>query len=348
MERFRYTHQLPVFQSKLMDRYFGGLRMGVFDIETMGLNPVTAELILAGFLSVEPDGRCQVTQYFAETKAEETNILRSIEEELQTFDYVLTYNGKHFDLPFTAKRAALKGLEPFRPGCYNLDLYLVLHGHSNLKSVLQNLRQKTVEDYMGLHPDRRDQISGAEGIQLYEDYLAEEDVRRKERLKEKILLHNHDDLVQLYRILPVILKTDLHRAMSYLGFPVAGRDGWPQLNVSRVRIDYAGLTITGSYGGPAFSYISYDDGTCPWSCHFTREGEFQFLVPTRRHQNSHFLNLKQTLPQAVAPLSRYPGYVNGFLILSDSGKTNFLEANMLTQIILQTFMEETAFPRQAE
>ncbi len=338
MECIIREHQLPCFSSRLTDRYFGGLRMGVFDIETMGLNPASAEVILAGFLEVSGDGTAVARQYFAENKNQERELLFAVQQELQRYDMVLTYNGKHFDLPFIEKRAALHSVPLSAVGCYNLDLYLVLHGHSNLKSVLKNLRQKTVEDYMGLNPDRKDEISGAESIQLYESYLNEPAGIKKEALKEKVLLHNHDDLLQLYRLLPILQQTDLHRAMSYLGFPVAGRCGWPQMNLCRIRTDYRGLSFHGTYGGPGFSYLSYDDGRSPFSCQFTPEGEFQFLIATRRHKGSHYLQLSDFF-ESDGDFCRYPGYENGFLILTQGNTSQYLEINIFVQTFLQHFME---------
>lgn len=361
MEIIQRNHQMNYYTSRLLDRYFGGMKVGVFDIETMGLNPSHAEVILAGFLQVQPDGSAVATQYFASSKQDEPELLGAIFEEFKKYDYLLTYNGKHFDLPFVCKRAEVNGFDNFRPGCYNLDLYLVLHGHSNLKKVIKSLKQKNVEDYMGLHVDRKDEISGAESILLYEAYVEERDPELKEALKEKILLHNHDDLLQLYRILPVIQQTDIHRAMSYLGFPVksagssAGTENeadsgthapvWPQLNIGRIRVDHKGLTVTGTYGGPGISYMSYDNGMAPYSCHFTPEGEFQFLFYTQRHKSSHYLELPALLDDAhLDALTRYPGYVNGFLVLMEGRQTNFLEVNMFTQAFLHQFMETTACP----
>jgi len=345
METIQKTHQMDYYSSRLMDRYFGGRKLGVFDIETMGLNPAQSEVILAGFLEIKPDGSAVTTQFFARSKAEEPELLAALFSEFNKHDVLLTYNGKHFDLPFVMKRAELNGLTGLRPACHNLDLYLVLHGHSSLKQTIKSLKQKNVEDYMGLHVDRKDEISGAESIQLYEDYLAEVNLQQKEILKQKILLHNHDDLLQLYRILPVIQQTDIHRAMSYLGFPVQGSHFWPQLNIGRIRVDHRGLTVTGTYGGPRISYTSYDSGMAPYSCHFTAEGEFEFLFYTRRHQGSHFLELSALLDDCrISDMSRYPAYVNGFLILTEGTRTNYLEINMFVQNFLQQFMEEVLCP----
>lgn len=343
MEVITRRHQLPLFSSRFTDRYLQGLRLGVFDIETLGLNPAVSEMILAGFLEVSGEGEAVARQYFAQKKNDEAALLEAVNRELARYDVLLTYNGKHFDLPYIQKRAALRSVDLQTKGCYNLDLYLVLHGHSGLKAVLKNLRQKTVEEYMGLQPDRKDEITGAESIKLYEAYLAEPEGRKKEALKEKVLLHNHDDLIQLYKLLPVLLQTDLHRAMSYLGFPAAGVCGWPQLNLSRIRVDYRGLSFSGVYGGPGFSYLSYDDGCSPFSCHFAPEGDFEFLIYTRRHGGSHYLQLSDFF-EDDSPFTRYPAYENGFLILSEGNCLHYMEINMFVQTFLRQFMEGVPCP----
>ena len=56
MEIIKKYHQLDYYTSRLLDRYFGGMKIGVFDIETLGLNPALTEVVLAGFLEVNPDG----------------------------------------------------------------------------------------------------------------------------------------------------------------------------------------------------------------------------------------------------------------------------------------------------
>ncbi len=364
MEIIQRKHQMNCYTSRLFDRYFGGMKVGVFDIETLGLNPALTEVVLAGFLEVNPDGSAVATQYFANQKSDEPELLRAIFQEFQKYDILLTYNGKHFDLPFVCKRAELNGFEDVRVGCHNLDLYLVLHGHSTLKQTIKSLKQKNVEDYMGFHIDRKDEISGADSILLYEAYVEESDSELKETLKQKILLHNHDDILQLYRILPVIQQTDIHRAMSYLGFPVrsesAGAAGngtcstsaagsWPQLNVGRIRVDHKGLTVTGTYGGPRISYTSYDSGMAPYSCFFTSEGEFQFLFYTQRHKGSHYIELSSLLnEERLSEMTRYPAYVNGFLILTEGNQTNYLEVNMLVQKFLHQFLEQITCPSQPE
>ena len=347
MEIIQRKHHINYYTSRLFERYFPGMKLGVFDIETTGLNPTETETVLAGFLEVNPDGSALATQYFADKPGEEAQLLAAVFEAFKKYDVLLTYNGKHFDLPYICRRAELNGFKEIRIPCCNLDLYLVLHGHSSLKQVIKSLKQKNVEDYMGLHVDRKDEISGAESVTLYQSYLSETDFLRKNELKQKILLHNHDDLLQLYRILPVIQQTDFHRAMSYLGFPVKGTEGWPQLNISRIRVDHKGLTVTGTYGGPSLSYTSYDNGMAPYTCSFTPEGEFQFFFYTQRHKGSHYLALSSLLDGCrLTDMKRYPAHVNGFLVLTEGTNTNYLEINMLLQNFLSAFMAKTACPFQ--
>ena len=54
------------FDSGLISQYLGGMSLGVFDIETLGLNPQYCPIVLAGFLEPGAGGACRITQYFAE------------------------------------------------------------------------------------------------------------------------------------------------------------------------------------------------------------------------------------------------------------------------------------------
>ena len=92
MEIYDYTHQSEYFNSKILQRYLGGMRLGVFDIETLGLYPKYNPMILAGIMGIEPDGSCHVRQLFAETSKadEERLLLAELENELSNFDCSLT------------------------------------------------------------------------------------------------------------------------------------------------------------------------------------------------------------------------------------------------------------------
>ena len=42
MKVYEYRHRAPYFTSRILDGYFAGMRLGIFDIETMGLSPARA------------------------------------------------------------------------------------------------------------------------------------------------------------------------------------------------------------------------------------------------------------------------------------------------------------------
>ncbi len=345
MKIYGSRHNVDVFSSRILNQYFKGMRIGVFDIETLGLNPSKVEVILAGLMSVDDDGHCMIRQYFAEKPSEEKELLLALQKDLNQFDYLLTYNGKHFDLPFIKKRAEILGLADYLLRPHNLDLYLYLQGHSQIRNVISSLKQKSVEEYMGLAPSRSDEISGKESVELYYDFLNSFSEDERNRLRTKILLHNHDDILQLYKIFPVILQTDIHKGASALGFPVCGRNGWPQLNVASVKMNAAELLFSGVYASDPFQFSSYSCQVQPFDCHFDKDHTFAFALPVEKLKDNLFFNLKRYF-RNLTPFENLPGYVNGFLILKQKNTPEYLECNMLVLHLLEKFMDDVSLFRQ--
>ncbi|NLD19069.1 MAG: hypothetical protein GX663_02320, partial [Clostridiales bacterium] len=135
MKHLTENLKTKIYTNALYDFYFKDSRVGVLDIETTGLNPSVNKFVLGGLYN------CQdmvLHQFFAEKRAEESAALLSFVKEVHSLDLVITYNGRHFDMPFIEKRMkALFGSCLQLP--YNLDLYLVLNGHSPIKKLVPNL-----------------------------------------------------------------------------------------------------------------------------------------------------------------------------------------------------------------
>lgn len=72
MKHITLKTEEKLYQSRTLDFYFKGMRIGVLDIETTGLNPAVNHFILGGLYSV-PEGTLH--QFFAETRAEEEEAL---------------------------------------------------------------------------------------------------------------------------------------------------------------------------------------------------------------------------------------------------------------------------------
>lgn len=326
--------------SSLFDMYFGGLRYAAFDIETTGLSPKFCSTVLTGF-AVEDGGELKSRQYFAENLNCEMDVLARTLEEFAELDFVVTYNGATFDFPFVLERLKRNGMKPGRIP-YNLDLYPVVRKFSDIRTFVPNLRQKTLENFLGLWEEREDEIDGGQSIELYYEYLACHD----EKIKEKIILHNNDDVLQLCRLLDVIGRTNFHRAMSNIGFPVKTEPGL--FTIKGVRISRGKLLIKGLQPhGMIATYVEPGDGTLTYE--LKEDGTFEIKLSLLKEQG---LMLADTdaLNGDSSDFEHLPTYGSGYLILSKEGKDektgkstplhNYMEINLLARSILSHIVED--------
>lgn len=317
---------LTPFHSRIFDLYFGGKKLAVFDIETTGLSPANCKVILSGILLADmQSGACKIIQYFADRPDDEAEIIRKTEEVLSSADYLLTYNGKHFDMPFMEMRAKKHGLSFDAP--YNLDLYLLLSGHSPLRKMLPNLKQKSVEAFMGLSAGRDDLISGKESVALYERYMASKSFA----LEQQILLHNHDDLIQLFRLLPVISKTDLHGGLYKHGF-LAG-----SFTVEKIAFSGRTLRVSALQRENPCDYISFPTAEKPYSLTMdSRDRSCTMTLPLSCEAGALYLDARAILGDKLCEIEKYPSVVNGYLIASDSGTINHMEINHFLKLFFSS------------
>lgn len=308
--------QLTPYASKMFDMYFGGKSFAVFDIETTGLSPARCSVILSGILLRKRDG-CKIIQFFADSPDDERIILKKTKDILRQTDFILTYNGRHFDMPFIKSRAAKYGID-FSFPLYNLDLFQVLQGHSDLRTYLPDLKQKTVEIFMGLAASRDDEISGAESVALYGQYLK----TGAFALEKTILLHNRDDLIQLCRLLPVIEKADFHRAMYKLGFPAGN------YITEKIFLKGRNLCVLGAQTDTPLDYISFPTEESPCALTMSSaDAVFELSVPCSVQSGAMYFDARALLSEAVPALEKFPSVVDGFLIASEGGNINYMEIN---------------------
>lgn len=301
-----------------MDMYFEKKRFAVFDIETTGLNPANCQVMLTGILRIDGSS-CEAVQYFADSQKDEKELIEATLKELSSVDFVLTYNGRHFDLPFMQKRSAALGIEASSLP-YTLDLYLILNGHSHLKTFLPDLKQKTVEKFMGLSQGRDDGISGGESVELYDRYLAS----RSPSLEKTILLHNHDDIIQLYRLLPVIEQTDFHKAMSALGFPVN------DFIIKKIGFTGHDLHVSAVQTGKPVSYISFPTESHPYTLNMNQKSRsLDLTIPCFSEGGASVCDAAAILDGRTEKIEMFPNVVNGYLIAGNHSVTNYMEINAL-------------------
>lgn len=191
---------------EIKERY-GGRRMVFFDIETLGLNPQFYPIILIG-MSYEESGKYIVEQIFAEDILEEENILGEFKERIDPLDVIVSYNGKNFDVPYINKRMERYRLD-FSLNNEHLDVICYVRPNKR-RLGLQSCSLKNVEKYLDLNRD--DTIDGAESITLYNRYVKS----REDALKQKIMLHNFEDVYNLPKILKIFDSIEFETSSSDL------------------------------------------------------------------------------------------------------------------------------------
>jgi len=332
--------------------YFDGLRWAVLDIETLGLSPGRAPAILCGIVTpgsgagtpagpqIAPE-TAEVTQFFAEsirTTEDEESMLSALEEALTDIDILVTYNGRQFDLPYLEKRRQRTGLPAMRPR-YDLDLFPIVRYCTDIGQFVPNLRQKTLEDFCGLWDGRTDEISGRESITLYYDYLNSRD----DALKAKILLHNRDDIVQLFRLTDVLRRADMHKAACRYGFPVraaaasAGSavstaSDSPLLLVQKIELKNGFLTAEGVQSGTIqIDDIRYGDEQPSWRF---LDGVFTLKIPAIAHEGLLLADMEGVQAE-IDPALMTAGYV----ILEQDRRMQYEHCALLVKALLMQILK---------
>lgn len=334
MKRFEDEFDIDEFKSRVLDTYFEGRTFCCYDIETTGLFPRSDRIMLTGLLFVK-DGHAVAKQFFAEDLNDEKAVIEATLTALKDVDVIVTYNGRSFDTPFTLTRAAHYGIQASMP--YDLDLFTVISGYSEIKKFTGSLSQKSIEKFMGKAPSRDDRIDGRESIRLYEQYLASPSYA----LEKTIMLHNHDDICQLYRILPVIKQTDFHRAMTRMGF-LAG-----DYLIKGSKARSAGLFVGAYKKTDPQDYISFPTEKAPYSLRMSStDGRTELDIPGEQVAGDSVVidvktileNLdlsKEKLESVISELERYPSYQSGYLILMRDGRVNYMETNLFIKAFFE-------------
>jgi hypothetical protein len=168
-----------------------GLRAALFvDLETGGL--ITSPVFLAG--TMHWNG-CDfvLRQYFARHYGEEATLLRALSQQVRSFEVLVTFNGKTYDVPFLRHRALVHGVDLRFPAAH-LDL---LHpARRRWKTRLENCRLQTLERYV-CHRRRWGDVPSDEVPELYHDFVRRGDPYRL----IPVFHHNLLDVITMEEIL---------------------------------------------------------------------------------------------------------------------------------------------------
>lgn len=188
-------------------------RWAFLDTETTGLAGGSGTYaFLIGVGRVTPDG-FRVRQFFMRDYVEERSMLCALEEHLNDFDVLVTYNGKSYDQPLLETRYRMMRRLPPLTRMPHIDL---LHGARRIwKLRLESCRLMQLErEILGF--EREGDVPGDLIPYIYFEYL-----RSKEACRVvPILHHNAIDILTLAclaAIVPVALQTTDASALQRIG-----------------------------------------------------------------------------------------------------------------------------------
>lgn len=363
MKKFCRKYKMPELSDSLYRRYYGSLKPCIFDIETTGFanGRNTSRVIMTALLIPSGENEISVTQFLAEDPYEEDRVLRATLDFLneQKTDFLVTYNGTSFDIPFMNRR--LEALHfPFTLKMYNLDLYSWIRRNTGLPGQLSALSQKSVENFFHIGTDRIDAISGRESVRLYYEY-----VTSHSGMLEKVLLtHNREDVVQLYRILrrlfsdegqSLLLHGDFHQAQANYGFPLlpdAGLSLRPKISGNKLQLSglqHCSVEKMTAMTPDVNTRVYYREEELPFplnasifpDAHNPLQGEFRartadyrITLPLESYDNALYADISGLKLQDAhrEVLEQMSEYVNGYLILKEGEDLSYSAINMLAQL----------------
>jgi uncharacterized protein YprB with RNaseH-like and TPR domain len=185
----------PARWERLLYRTFGHRRMLFLDIETCGLS--SAPVFLVGLCHVG-DRNLVLRQLFARDYSEERALIAAVAEVARQFEFLVTFNGRTFDIPFLRDRALYHRVR-FDFELPHLDLLHV--ARRRWRGQFPDCRLQTLEWHV-LRRRRAGDVDGAAIPGIYHDYVK----RGQPHRLLPIFHHNLLDLVAMAQLLPHALR----------------------------------------------------------------------------------------------------------------------------------------------
>ncbi|MDF2502980.1 ribonuclease H-like domain-containing protein [Clostridium sp.] len=176
-------------------------KIAYFDIETTGFDKEDDVIMLISLGCFLDKESFYIKQYYAENIKEEKNILIQFKQDIKKYSAWCSYNGKAFDEPFIVNRMLKSNISNFIPPAEHVDLYRLIRPYYKQLG-MERCNLKSVEKYIGIN--RLDKIDGGMSVELYNKYLRTND----EKLKDTIMLHNYEDVLNLPKIFRVVFDIE--------------------------------------------------------------------------------------------------------------------------------------------
>lgn len=168
-----------------------------FDIETTGFSRVYNRVYLIGMLYYSSNKKSWIIeQAFISNPNMEKELVSYFNDKISEFDNLISFNGDSFDIPFVKAKLEKYGISHNFNKIASYDIYRRIRAYKYILP-LENFKLKSLEEFLGIY--REDIYSGKDCIDFYNNYVRTKDID----LKEKLLLHNYEDLYYLKDVLAI-------------------------------------------------------------------------------------------------------------------------------------------------
>ena len=187
--------------SHLLETIHDPVKTLFFDIETTGFTAHSSSLYMIGCVYYK-DGNWHTIQWFAQKPSEQADIIHSFFAFAKDYSFLIHFNGNQFDIPYIIQKCDELEIPQNFEEFGGLDIYRRISPYKRILG-LENCKQKTIERFLGI--DREDPYTGGDLISIYQEYVASP----TEDSENLLLQHNHDDLVGMLSILPILSYCDI-------------------------------------------------------------------------------------------------------------------------------------------
>lgn len=330
----RETIKIP--KTRIFETYFYNMNPCILDIETTGLSRDKSKIILIGILIPHSD-YIEIIQLFGDSKDDERDMLLSCLKILKekSIDYLITYNGDSFDIPFLKKRLDINGIDD-ELNFYSYDLHKFIKYFSDIEKMTGSLTQNELEKYMGISHLRKDSIDGKDIPNLYMNFINEND----DISLNLILNHNLNDLIQLARLLKSNIYIDLHGAINRYGFiskPLSSSIT-PRISRNKLILFSDNLLIDKNF-------VYFPESSEDISINIdVRSKKLEILQPLEEYNGYLYydLNKLEYLPEIYNRLcfKDLDGFESNYLILANDSQKKYREINYLSMLLFEYVLKK--------
>ena len=203
--------------------FYGREQVLMFDLETTGLTPKSAFIYIIG-INLWMDGAWHILQLFNDDGRSEPEMIRCFMDLCRNRRILFHFNGDTFDIPFVRgrmekiQRSLGETIPDAMSPLMSMDLLKEIRPFKYALG-LPNVKQKTVEQYLGIH--REDQYHGGQLIDVYLSFLSSGNRRNR----DLVLLHNRDDMEGMFHLARMHALTALSGGDFTIGAPFMKEQG---------------------------------------------------------------------------------------------------------------------------